>query len=264
MWYEIWAKKLRNRFQQIYVNLYAFWSRICWKATGHLIYLHFRLIRFSETVKIIFCKINEQRQIDGKMVKHGTLFLSFGLILLGTKIGTNDSPIRILNMFPSPPSDWSTTVTSIVGIIILATIIIFFGIFNIFKLAKRIKRNKRFFLATAVCLLCLLLLFGLWLIPPITISCYVVIGEIIFGISVIFIFAVFIKWLSTKLTKYIEEDFPFIYWSIFVVVYIIGLSKGLAEIPEPEIFWPSIIGRCWFLIIGVLIIKSAWQTDIHN
>jgi hypothetical protein len=254
MWYKTWIKKIGNLFQQINNYLSAFWERIRWRIAGTLVYLSFRLIRFSGTLKNLIIKGRRQLQIDGNMAKHGTLFLSFSLILIGVKLKDNNPSIGIT---PNPPENWSSMFRAIASITIFILIIIFMWIWQKRKLRESLKRQFRYLI---ILIICLFLFLALWLFPPISASGYVVLGYISLAISIIFMIAVFWKWIAVKLTEFLEGQFQYLYWVIFWTVYIIGWMKGISNIPSQEIAWPFLVGFAWFIIIGIILLRSSWQT----
>jgi membrane-associated HD superfamily phosphohydrolase len=232
MWYKTCAEKIVGVIKKIPSNLYAFYSCI---------------LKLS-------IKVWGQRQIDGQMAKHGTLFLSFSIILLGVKLTEKDLSIGIIS---TPPDSLSTVFRAYISIVIIILVLIFMWIWQKYKLGRLVKKQSKYLMMLIVFLL---LSLAFWLLPPIPASSYGILGKIALGISAIFMLAVFWKWFSVKLTEIIEGQFQYIYWVIFWVVYIIGFLKGLSNIPKTEIIWPFFIGYAWFIIIGIILLKTAWQT----
>jgi hypothetical protein len=249
--HKTWIKMIGNLVQQINDYISVFWDKMHWRVAGTLVYLNFRLIRFLDATKIV---INNQRQINGSMARYGSLFLSFGIIFQSVK-QASEYPFK--GMLPAPPDCFTTTFRASISISIMVAIIIFFGIWQKYKLKAHLKRKYKRIL---ILFLFLLLLFSLWILPPFSISIYKMAGQASFAISAIFLIAVFFKWFSIKLTEFLEGQFQFVYWVVFWIVYVIGWLNGMLRISNGNITWLFIIGYLWFIVIGIIMLKSAWQT----
>ena len=73
--------------------------------------------------------------------------------------------------------------------------------------------------------------------------------------------AVFWKWLAGKLDNFFTGQLQSIYWMIFWLVYIVGWSKGLSSVPVGSFAFRLVLwlGLGWFLIIGIVYLKTFWQ-----
>jgi len=193
-----------------------------------------------------------KRVINRGMAQHGILLLTFSLLLLALKQVSGTSiweSMPLLKLVPAPPVYFSTALR------ITFIAISFILIYVVSKIWQKRRRHK---VALGI-ILVLLLLFVLWLIPPIPVWFFTALGIIGLLTSLAFMVAVFWKGLARKLGDFLEGQFQFAYWVIFWLVYITGWLKGLSSIPTgglafPIVFW---IGFAWFLVIMIIILKAA-------
>lgn len=158
----------------------------------------------------------------------------------------------LLKLVPTPPVCFSTALR-----------IIFIAIsFGLMFVAAQIWRKWQLSKVAFGVILVLLLLFVLWLIPPIPVWWFfTALGIIGLLTSVAFMVAVFREGLAKKLKDFFEGQ-PLAYWVIFWLVYIFGWLKGLSSILTdglafPIVFW---IGVAWFFAIMIAMLKDTWQT----
>jgi hypothetical protein len=189
------------------------------------------------------------------MARHGTLFLSLGLIFLGTKpTNTNAST----GLIPVPPGDWSPIVRAGLSAFVFVLVIFIFWMLRKYGLFTKIKRA----IITKILVLVAigaLILFALWLLPTLTEVGSMFLGKFACAVSGVFIIAVFWKWLSEKLFEFIDGPLQYGYWAVFWMVFSIGWLKGMNTIASTDSSWPFIIGYIWFFIIGIILLKSAWK-----
>jgi hypothetical protein len=167
-----------------------------------------------------------------------------------------------LPLFPSPPDYLSLTLK--IGLIILSLILLTV----VFWLTKKYKLgilfNGRLMIVAYVVVIALWIVI-VWLlnplIPLIPVFGYKGLGLVFLGVSVVFIVAVFWKWLAKSVTNIIDGRFQVFYWIVFWLVYVIGWLKGLSGIPPQSVTFPFAfyIGFIWFLIIAIIMLKSTGQ-----
>jgi len=195
------------------------------------------------------------------MARHGILLFTFSLILLAVK-QVSEAPILLIPpSIPPPPVCFSTALRIILIVISLIFTIAFFWIWRKYKLANLLKGWLK---KVAYSIIFLLLVFILWLIPPIPaapVCFFTTIGIIALLTSLAFMVAVFCKWLSGKLENLLEGQFQYTYWTIFWLVYVLGWLKGLSSIPTEGfafriVYW---IGFAWFFVIPIIMLRATWQ-----
>ena len=194
------------------------------------------------------------------MAQHGILLFIFSLLLLAVKQVSETSLIPPL--IPPPPVCFSTILRiSLIAISLIFTFTVFW-IWRRYKLANLLKGWLK---NVVYLIISLLLLFILWLIPPIPavpVYFFTALGTIALLTSLAFMVAVFWKRLASKLENFLEGQFQYTYWIIFWLVYILGWLKGLSGIPTDGfvfriVYW---IGFAWFFVIPIIMFKAAWQT----
>jgi len=193
--------------------------------------------------------------INKDMARHGILLFTFGLLLLAVKQVSETSTwelIPLSKLIPTPPVYFSTPLR--ITLIVISLIFMFV----ILRMWKKWQLNK----VACWVILSLLLLFVLWLIPPIPVFSFTILGKIAVLASIAFMVAVFWDWLASKLKNFLEGQFQSSYWTIFCLVYICGWLKGLSSVPTDGFafhiaYW---IGFVWFSIITIIMLRAAWQT----
>jgi len=186
------------------------------------------------------------------MARHGILLFAFSLLLLALKQVSENSiweSTPLLRLVPTPPVYFST---------VLRIILIAISFILMYVVAKIWQKRRRYKVAFGIILVSLLL-FVLWLIPPIPVWFFTALGIIGLLTSLAFMVAVFWKRLASKLENLLEGESQFAYWVIFWLVYIAGWLKGLSSIPTggfafPIVFW---IGFAWFFVIMIIMLKAA-------
>ena len=186
------------------------------------------------------------------MARHGILLFAFSLLLLALKQVSENSiweSTPLLRLVPTPPVYFST---------VLRIILIAISFILMYVVAKIWQKRGRYKVAFGIILVSLLL-FVLWLIPPIPVWFFTALGIIGLLTSLAFMVAVFWKRLASKLENLLEGESQFAYWVIFWLVYIAGWLKGLSSIPTggfafPIVFW---IGFAWFFVIMIIMLKAA-------
>jgi len=194
------------------------------------------------------------------MAQHGILLFIFSLLLLAVKQVSETSLIPPL--IPPPPVCFSTALRIILIVISLIFTIAVFWIWRTYKLANLLKGWLK---KVVYLIISLLLLFILWLIPPIPaapVYFFTALGVITLLASLAFMVAVFWKRLASKLENFLEGQLQLIYWVIFWLVYILGWLKGLSSIPTDGfafriVYW---IGFAWFFVIPIIMLRTTWQT----
>lgn len=193
--------------------------------------------------------------INRDMARHGGLLFAFSLLLLAVK-QVRETTIwqstPLLKLVPTPPVCFSTALR----IILIAVSFILMYVF-----AKIWQKRRRYKVAFCI-ILVLLVLFVLWLIPPISVWFFTGLGITGLLTSVALMVAVFCEPLARKLKHFLDGQPPFAYWIMFWLVYITGWLKGLSSIPTdafafPIVFW---IGFAWFAAIMIAMLKDTWQT----
>ncbi len=202
-------------------------------------------------------RLRDAVSINGDMARHGVLLLSFGLILLSVK-QVSETPIPILGSILPPPACFSTALRIILIVISLTFVITVVWIWRKYKLKGRLK-------LVAYLISSLLLLFALWLVPPIPaipVSVSTSLGIIALAISLIFIVAVFCRWLANKLEDFLKGQFQYMYWLIFWLAYIIGFLRGLSSVSVENIAYPYVswLGLIWFFVIVIIYFRAIGQT----
>jgi O-antigen/teichoic acid export membrane protein len=186
------------------------------------------------------------------MAQHGILLLTFSLLLLALKeVGGTSvwESTPLLKLVPAAPVYFSTVLR-------IALIAISFILMSV---VVKIWQNRRRHRVAFGILVVLLLLFVLWLMPPIPVWFFTALGIIGLLTSLAFMIAVFLKRLARKLEDFLEGPFQFAYWVIFWLVYIISWVKGMLSIPTdglalPIAFW---VGFAWFFVIMIITLEAA-------
>jgi hypothetical protein len=205
--------------------------------------------------------IDEQRQIDGNMAKHGSLFFTVSLILLSVKLPEGSYvwwvSIPLLKSIPTPTfSEPLKTAFFIVSFILI-------GIIKYIEKKFELVNSNKWQIRWAVnFIILLILLFALWIIPLMPL----VAQAITLTISAIFIIAVFCKWLANTIEKLIENKLKSQYWLTFLFVYTIGWLRGFTSIPPNSFASNSIFifGAIWFIVIVLIYFKSLGYLDKNN
>ena len=189
------------------------------------------------------------------MASYGILLFTFSLVLLAVNQVSQISiweSLPLLRLVPTPPVCFSTALR-------IASIAISFGL--MFVVAEIWRRRRLSKVAFGVVLF-LLLLFVLWLIPPIPVlGFFTALGITGLLTSLVFMVAVFRKDLPKKLKDFFEGQRP-VYWVIFWLVYIFGWLKGMGSIPTGGLAFPIVfgIGFAWFLAIMIAMLKDTCET----
>ncbi len=218
------------------------------------------------SIKLI-TKLKGALSINESMARNGILFLSFGLLLLAVKqVGETPawSLIPGLGLIHPPPVCFSTPLRIILIVISLMVMFAVFWISRKYKLASFLKgRLKLVAKLIVVFLLLLFLFFALWLTPAIPVKGYTILGIFTLGISLLFMIAVFCRWLACKLDDCLKSQFRPVYWIIFLLVYIFGFLRGLSSIPVENIAYryANWLGLIWFVVIVIIMYKAAWQVE---
>lgn len=191
------------------------------------------------------------------MARYGILLLSFSFILLGFKPASQD-PVIIMKLLP-PPSDILCLISRIIIILLLM-------IDAIWMVKQIVSAENLWHKAMLLLSIGILGLITVSLIPPIPVfdqNLYASIGALAILTSLVFIAAILCEPLSDGLEEFIKQHRP-IYLLIVWFIYIIGFVKALQSIrPEQDfafnlVFW---IGYIWFLVIGIILVKSSWQRE---
>ncbi len=206
-------------------------------------------------------KLKGSISINSGMARNGILFLSFGLVLSAVKQVSEPyicGLIPILKLIPPPPDCFSTALRIILIVISLTFVITVVWIWRKYKLKGRLK-------LVAYLISSLLLLFALWLVPPIPaipVSVSTSLGIIALAVSLIFIVAVFCRWLASKLEDFLKGQFQYMYWLIFWLAYIIGFLRGLSSVSVENIAYPYVswLGLIWFFVIVIIYFRAIGQT----
>jgi len=189
------------------------------------------------------------------MAPRGILLFTFSLLLLALKQVSGTSiweSMPLLKLVPTPPVCFSTA---------LRIILIAISFILIYVAAKILQKRRCYRVAFGI-ILVLLLLFVLWLMPPMPVSFFTALGIIGLLTSLAFMVAVFCKRLASKLANFLDGQPSFLYWIIVWLVYISGWLKGLSIIPTDGFafriaYW---IGAVWFFVIMIIMWRAAWQT----
>ena len=234
--------------KHIFSTLCVFIENVRWKIAGRFVYLNFRYIQFLET-------INRRFDINGEMAKHGTLFMSFGILLFALK-----EPVTLTQ---SQIVDFSLLWRLIpISLILIGYILI--TIYWKKLISTRFFNNKNrkllFFSLYAV-LFVILLCFLNPLIPFIPIIATQLIGGFFLFISLTFIFAVFIKYIAKFMIKTLEKIQVY-YWMIVWFVYIFGWLSGMRNLEVNSIpqYILGIFGFIWFIVLMIVMLRAAWLT----
>ncbi len=175
----------------------------------------------------------------------------------------SETPILLIpSSIPPPPACFSTALRIILIVISLMFTIAIFWIWRTYRLANLLKGWLE---KVAYLIIFLLLLFILWLTPPIPatpICLFTALGMVVLLTSLAFMVAVFWKPLASKLENFSEGQLQYTYWIIFWLVYIVGWLKGLSSIPTEGfafriVYW---IGLAWFFVIPIIMLRATWQT----
>lgn len=200
------------------------------------------------------------------MAKHGILLFALSVILLAVKQVIETPIVLTPPLLPAPPVSLSTALRVILIAISVILIIAISWIWRKYQLAKLLKRWLK---KVAYLIIFLLLLFILWLIPPVPaapIYFFTALGIITLMASLAFMVAVFCKRLASKLENFLEGQLRYTYWVIFWLVYILGWLKGLSSVPTDEfafrvVYW---IGFAWFFVIPIIMLRAICQTGNHK
>jgi hypothetical protein len=203
------------------------------------------------------------QSINGDMAKHSCLFFTVSMILLGQKQGSETymwGLLPLLKSLPSPPVSLCTSSRIILIILSLISIIFIPIIIRRDMLPGRLANFLRRRKWVVYLIGLLLLLFILWLIPPIPLLHSQIVS---IAISIIFTIAVFCKWLANKLKDFSESSG---YWLIFLTVYTAGWAGGLSntqsiDIAYRLIFW---LGLVLFCIIAFVMFKTTVGSGKHD
>lgn len=203
--------------------------------------------------------------INTGMARHGIIFLTFGLILLGFK---QTSENNLLPSFvPPPPACLSNLQRIFIGAISFILMIFVFWILLRYKLVNFSKgRLKAFAYFIIFYILVLLLTYFILWIPTIPVSLFIILGIIAILTSLIFMVAVFCKRIACKLKSFLIGQARLIYWTVFWGVYTIGWLKGMSTIPaDTNILLKLVfllaffIGLLWFFVIGTIYLNASLQ-----
>jgi hypothetical protein len=210
----------------------------------------------KKLLMMIKCGTNiiiKQRQIDGKMIKHGSLFFTVLLYLLVTEQSKFVwwKSVDILKFIPDPREYLSTVIISIIiGFSLIFMCIILF----VYQKAKKNNNLKLWHKWTLFPLYILLVIADLFLLPAMPLGG---VQGITYLISVIFLVAVFVKALGDKLEELLMKQWYVFYWYIFLMVWYIGWTKGLANTQGNDLAYKSIfwLGVVWFITIIIVVFK---------
>lgn len=205
----------------------------------------------------LFFTIRHAFAISEDMIKHGFLFLSFGLLLVTIEKVSEKSTWELMGIskWIPPSSDYLSVVWGwvLVGVsLVLMCVFLWLG-------RKRLLKKRVAFI------LVLFFLFSvLWLTPPLTSKSFIIVGAIFLVVSAVFIFAVFVKPLADKFEEFIERQFKPQYWMVFLLVNYVGWLKGMSSIPEGVctfvvelVGW---LGFAWILVIMFMMFRSVAQS----
>jgi hypothetical protein len=194
--------------------------------------------------------------ISEDMVKHGFLFLSFGLLLVTVEKVSEKSTWELMGLsklIPTLPGSFCVTLRWVLVAIAFVLICVFFWL-------RRRELLKRWI---AVILVIVFLFLVLWLTPPLNSDFFRIVGAAFLIISGAFILAVFVKPWADELNKSIEQ-FKFQYWTVFLIVNLVGWARGLSSIPEGVcafivelVGW---LGLAWILVIIFMMFRSIAQS----
>ena len=195
------------------------------------------------------------------MVPHGILLFTFGLLLLAVKQVSETPVLLIPSPIPPPPVCLSTALRIILIVISLIFTIAGFWVLRSYKLAKFLKEWLK---KVVSLIILLLLLFIFWLIPPIPVmpDCvFTALGIIALLTSLVFMVAVFWKWLAGKLEGFLQSRLRYTYWLLLFSVYTIGWLKGLLSIPVDGFAFKIAfgIGFVWVFVIAIIMLRSTRQ-----
>lgn len=199
--------------------------------------------------------------IDRDMARHGVLLLTFGFILLGFK---PDSETQILPFVSLPAACFSAALRYVLAAISFIVILLIFWALLRYKLTDFSKGRLKAaaYLIISFALVLLLYLFILWLIYPILIGSFTVLGIIAIIMSLPLMVAVFWKRWAGKVKNFLEGRFQYPYWFIFWLVYIVGWGKGLLSIPQgPAFKIAGCVGFVWFFVITIIVFRSTRQSS---
>jgi hypothetical protein len=204
----------------------------------------------------LFFNIKRVFSISEDLVKHGFLFLSFGLLLVTVEKVSEKSTWELMGLsklIPTLPGSFCVTLRWVLVAIAFVLICVFFWL-------GRKELLKRWI---AVILVIVFLFLVLWLTPPLNSDFFRIVGAAFLIISGAFILAVFVKPWADELNKSIEQ-FKFQYWTVFLIVNLVGWARGLSSIPEGVcaiivelVGW---LGLAWILVIIFMMFRAIWQS----
>jgi len=182
----------------------------------------------------------------------------------------SQKPMSLMPASIPPPPAFFCMLARVILILIAAFAV--FRIWRAYKSANFLKRRPQGLVNFVVYLITtLLLLFMLWLMPPIPAAAvpacvFKTLGIVALLTSLVFMVAVFWKWLADKVENFLEGQFQYTYWLIFWFVYIIGWLKGLTSIPTEGLVFEivSLVGFAWFLVIPIIMWRATLQTGKHK
>jgi hypothetical protein len=261
----VWFSEISNKtsygIEKINESLRVSWDGLREKSHLVSIRMRYRFIRNIWTLQRGAKWVWAQKQIDGKMARYGTLFLTFAIL-----VSSISQPSGITTYKPSfpflPIIDISTCVRLLLVTLTFIVMVAVLYLWSKYRLANIVK-HLLVYIAMAVVFGLLTAIF--WLVDPlvqmIPFHWTEILGVLFFILSALFILAVIFKWLSVLFIRIIEGKYQIYYWIIFWIVFVIGWLKGVATIPPGGMgsVIALIVGYVWFFVIAVIMLKSAWQ-----